>query len=187
MIGETYGELICLKEVEKPLDKVECGKYFLFTCSCGGERIAHGRSVKRGNITKCLECAKKGRLGVNCSVWSGHGEISGTWWKEHVRYPARRDKREINIDVEYGWNLFLEQNRKCAFTGVELSFPERAFTNGNTKVIYTASASLDRIDSSKGYIKGNVQWVHKIINHMKTNKTDLEFIEWCRLVANYRK
>jgi hypothetical protein len=45
------------------------------------------------------------------------------------------------------------------------------------------TASLDRIDSSKGYVEGNVQWVHKRINIMKNDLSDSEFIEWCRVVS----
>ena len=45
------------------------------------------------------------------------------------------------------------------------------------------TASLDRIDSSKGYIEGNVQWVHKRVNLMKGNMSTENFIEWCNLVV----
>jgi hypothetical protein len=40
------------------------------------------------------------------------------------------------------------------------------------------------IDSSKGYIEGNIQWVHKDINNMKWDFTQEEFINYCKLVAN---
>jgi len=45
------------------------------------------------------------------------------------------------------------------------------------------TASLDRIDSSKGYIEGNVQWVHRKINMMKQSYTQEEFIELCQAVV----
>jgi hypothetical protein len=44
---------------------------------------------------------------------------------------------------------------------------------------------LDRIDSSQGYVSGNVQWVHTIINFMKTSLPQREFIRWCRLVTDH--
>lgn len=39
------------------------------------------------------------------------------------------------------------------------------------------TASLDRIDSTKGYVEENVQWVHKDVNFMKSNLTEQRFKE----------
>lgn len=47
--------------------------------------------------------------------------------------------------------------------------------------------SLDRIDSTKGYIEGNVQWVHKSVNIMKSTLTQEQFINFCKLVAENNK
>ena len=66
-------------------------------------------------------------------------------------------------------------------SGIDILFADSC---ENSK--YT-SASLDRIDSSKGYIEGNVQWVHKDINKIKTDMSDNKFIEWCKLIAEYNK
>jgi hypothetical protein len=42
---------------------------------------------------------------------------------------------------------------------------------------------LDRIDSSKGYIVGNVQWVHKHVNVMKNIFSQEMFIFICNQVS----
>jgi len=47
----------------------------------------------------------------------------------------------------------------------------------------TSTASPDRIDPSKGYVEGNVRWVHKTINSMRNSMCDQEFRRWCRLVC----
>jgi hypothetical protein len=73
--------------------------------------------------------------------------------------------------------LFLEQNQQCRFTG------ESLIMWGKRDGTYGGTASLDRIDSSKGYIIGNVQWVHKKIQHVKRNWSDEEFISLCEQVA----
>jgi hypothetical protein len=62
------------------------------------------------------------------------------------------------------------QNHKCALTKIPID-------------CISGSASLDRIDSSKGYIIGNIQWLHKVINEMKWDYLQSDFIHWCRLVA----
>ena len=37
--------------------------------------------------------------------------------------------------------------------------------------------------ATEGYIKGNVQWVHKDINYMKSNFEQPYFIDVCKMIA----
>lgn len=92
---------------------------------------------------------------------------------------ANRKNLEFNLDGNYLWKLFLKQNRRCALSGIEIGFPKAWGAKSKTNI----TASLDRIDSTKGYITGNVQWVHKIINTMKMDMSDKEFILLCKKVA----
>lgn len=46
----------------------------------------------------------------------------------------------------------------------------------------TINASLDRMDSKKGYIKGNIQWVYTPINNMKGSLDDNTFTELCGII-----
>lgn len=46
------------------------------------------------------------------------------------------------------------------------------------------TASLDRIDSSKGYTPDNIQWVHSMVNMAKNKYNEADFIAMCRAVAN---
>ena len=46
------------------------------------------------------------------------------------------------------------------------------------------TASLDRINPLVGYIMGNVRWVHKIVNKMKGDLSDVEFMNWINLLYN---
>ena len=53
-------------------------------------------------------------------------------------------------------------------------------------ILFATTASLDRIDSKKGYTIDNVQWVYKKINMMKQNYDQKEFVNLCCLIAeNY--
>jgi hypothetical protein len=94
---------------------------------------------------------------------------------------AKRKNISFNIDGDYLWSLFLKQGRKCALSGIELYFPKTWGVKSKTNI----TASLDRIDSNKGYIKSNVQWVHKTINTMKMDLSDQEFINFCKKVVSY--
>ena len=46
------------------------------------------------------------------------------------------------------------------------------------------NASIDRIDSQFGYIKGNVQLVHKMVNMCKQQYEQEDFLRMCEAVAN---
>lgn len=84
----------------------------------------------------------------------------------------------FNINVEYIWKLFLKQNRKCALTGMEIHFADTCREDK-----YDVTASLDRIDNTKGYIENNVQWLHKDINLMKQKFTQEKFIQYCNMIS----
>ena len=81
------------------------------------------------------------------------------------------------IDIKYAWELFLLQNNECAITGMKLELPKNRKERG--------TASLDRIDSSKGYVEGNVQRTHKHINMMKSNHEYAYFLQLCEAVVKY--
>ena len=115
--------------------------------------------------------------GKSSKHWRGYEEISGSHWC-NIKRCAKSRNIQFDITIDYIWNLFIKQERKCFFSGVLLSFGKCCKDKINR------TASLDRIDSSKGYIEGNVQWVHKDINCMKMKLSNQEFINFCSLVHN---
>ena len=86
---------------------------------------------------------------------------------------------KFSLTTKYLWKLFEKQHNRCSLSGVSISLPISAYdaTHGNV------TASLDRIDSNKGYVGGNVQWVHKDVNMMKQHFSQPRFIELCKLVS----
>lgn len=54
-----------------------------------------------------------------------------------------------------------------------------------TKGEYEYSPSIDRIDNSKGYIKGNVQIISKKANSMKNSATSAELLTFCKNILRY--
>lgn len=60
-----------------------------------------------------------------------------------------------------------------------------AFQKNRYATTSKRTASLDRIDSTRGYVVGNLQWIHKDLNLMKNTLPTSLFIEWCKKVSNY--
>ena len=115
-------------------------------------------------------------------VRKGCGDISGHQWSLY-RSHAKARKLEFNITTQEGWELFLQQNRCCAISGIQLRFPkDRTLSEKRT-----ATASLDRIDSNKGYFAANCEWVHKKFQQMKMNMPKDDFINYCLEVTNFQK
>ena len=157
-------------------DRQNC-PFYICRCSCGKEKTIKGKYLKNGD-TKSCGCLREISGNKNLR-FTGYKEIHGKFFSRIVR-SAKSRKLEFNITIQQVWDLFLKQNRKCSFSGMLLNF------QSNTH-LYDGTASLDRIDSNKGYTIDNVQWVHKKVNMMKKEMSDSEFITWCREISGYRK
>jgi hypothetical protein len=107
---------------------------------------------------------------------SGCGELYGQTLAS-IKHRAKRDGLEYSVEPEYLWDLFIKQDKKCAISGVELSLD---ITNNKRP-----TASLDRIDNTKGYVINNVQWTHKTINFMRHTLSVDELKHWCKVVVEY--
>jgi hypothetical protein len=178
LTGKVFGRLTVLE-----LHSSSRGEAlrWICKCECGTIKSILGTHLKGGKIVSC-GCYSKQRS--KDALGEYVGDLSGAYWHSHVVRSANGDKGrrvplELTITKEYAWDLFLKQNRRCALSGIEIFFPEKWNSN------YTVS--LDRIDSGKGYVEGNVQWVHKDINMMKRIYSNRYFIDMCIKVAEYTK
>jgi len=82
----------------------------------------------------------------------------------------------------------MEQRGFCAITGCELKFHDYVGKSEKGHSTYAnGNASLDRIDSSRGYEPDNIQWVHTDINIMKWELPLDELKYWCRKVIEHQK
>lgn len=154
--------------IEKFLGIINKKSKWLCVCDCGKTCIVAGYQLTTNN-TKSCGC-KRRTDSKNHKNWKGYKNISMTFFKSIMR-GAKERLIDFNLSIEYISDLYDKQDGKCKFTKIEIS------TNN-----YNRTASLDRIDSKKGYIEGNVQWVHKDINRMKSNFTEQYFKELCRKV-----
>lgn len=117
--------------------------------------------------------------------YKGYEELSGTRWSSY-QVGAQRRGFEFNITIEYAWELFLKQERRCALSGVPIDF-DMSLDNLRKTGHQGGLASLDRIDSKQGYIEGNVQWVHKDVNKMKMELPQERFLEMVKQISKYKQ
>ncbi len=163
-IGSQFGDLTVIGNLN-----IKGNIYSECQCKCG--RITKVRPTflkKENGIRSCR----------NCSSWKGYGEISSCWWSMQKRQADERGL-EFSITIEYIWDMYLKQNRKCNLSGLPIHFYRNPSKNYNLQ-----TASLDRIDNNKGYTTDNVQLVYKRVNFMKHTNEQRAFILYCKLIAD---
>ena len=143
-------------------------RLWICKCDCGNEIQLNCQKLYTGWVS--CGCAQR-KMGCN--------EIRGKQFST-IRRGAKKRNLEFNITIEYIWNLFIKQDRKCMYSGVELQFNNYILGKETT-------ASLDRIDSNLGYTEGNVQWIHKELNFMKQELSEERFFNWIKLIYEYKK
>lgn len=170
--NQRFGRLVAIEQVENN-SKNNRAAIWKCQCDCGNIKNINSSTLRSGRGKSC-GCYKKDL--ENGLLWTGHGEI-GSWYWNAIKQSARARKHEFLISVEYAWDLFLLQKRKCALTGFDLFFAHQAKNRSKDQ-----TASLDRISSDCGYIIGNIQWLHKDVNYMKQDYNNEYFREICNCV-----
>lgn len=174
-----FGSLVALNPVPKPEKSLskERSLYWLCKCDCGNQCIVRSAELSVGD-TKSCGC-RKNQKGEKSFNYKGVGLLSSSKFT-HIKYAALSRNLKFNVSIEDLWELFQEQEGRCYYTGDSLTLSTRNNKGGMT-------ASLDRLDSSKGYIKGNLVWCHKDVNIMKMDKSEEQFYELCQKVINYKR
>ncbi len=129
------------------------------------EASERNRSVKKN--LPCKPCSSHLK-----SYKGSYEDISVSWFNTKARRAKQRNY-DFLVTIEDIWDIYIAQNKVCALSGVPIDFK--------------GTASLDRIDSSIPYVRGNVQIVHKDLNYMKYIYSQDYFIKMCNLVARKHK
>lgn len=176
LTGVRFGKLMPLSLLP---ERKHNNRYWLCKCDCGATKEIRASHLLK-EYSKSCGCSHHLKNKENFN-WKGYEDIPLDFFS-NIKRGAESRKIEFSITIEYLWELLLKQNKKCALSGMNLVFSETRKNKDKSKTV-----SVDRIDSSKGYVEGNVQWVHKQINIMKNSLSDSEFIEFCKKVTDYNK
>ena len=92
-----------------------------------------------------------------------------------LRVRAKEKSFDFNLTKQYLKDIYPEDN-KCPALGIEF----KVGTEGGR----ATSPSVDRIDNSKGYIKGNIIWVSSLANMIMTSATPQQVLDVGKFFKN---
>lgn len=171
LTGKKFGKLTVIGIDRNCNTDNRLKRRWMVECECGNKySILEQYLIYKKTTNDCPNCSSIKRRAKNT--------ISSMLW-HNIQKRSIYDNIEISplITKEFLWNLYIKQNKKCALSGKDI------YIVSSTRDEKENTASLDRIDSSKGYFVDNVQWIHKIINRMKLSFNEKYFIELCGLIA----
>lgn len=164
----------------------QCGVIYLKRLSEYKRNVALGRksfcSRSCVGVSNTNNLSDEDRLRGRTNVRVNSGFKKHDPFNYFIRITRKRFQEfDITVDdLKEQWN---KQKGICPYSGIELDLRKKS--SDNIDAIF--GASLDRIDSKKGYVKGNVQFVSRCLNYMKNTLTHEETIALCKQIAfHYR-
>lgn len=161
---------------------------------------------------ECLNCGKKWTIFVRKELKSSKRKIFcnectlklSNWEKKKIKMQKVEGYREIYLSQKrkdfiksYIRHLYERTKDRALKNNIEFNIDiediiipeycpilETPLIIG-TKDNYEYSPSIDRIDNSKGYIKGNISIISKKANSMKNSATLEELQKFCKNVLRY--
>lgn len=176
-IGKIYGYLTVIGEAEPVLVKAGYwSRRWIYRCICGKEKIIIPGNVFSGGIKSCGCKRKEGTLkGIQDYYKSRYvkpvedrlyGNYSKHW---------NDDKREFKLTKE---QFSILVNSNCHYCGI----PPFTIRGNKTKSVTKALNGIDRVDSSKGYIEGNVVPCCIHCNRAKMDRNIEDFKNWVKVI-----
>jgi len=156
-------------------------RIWLCRCICGKELHVAASSLA-DSAHRRTHCGCKHFVGPTHKNWKGHGDLCGQYWAS-LKHSARQRSLTFTITIKEAWDKFLVQEKRCALTGLVLTHGDPA--QRREERYKQKTASIDRINSKRGYVTGNIQWIHKDVNYLKNKFSNERFIELCTLVAEH--
>jgi hypothetical protein len=171
-----------IKKYKRPQLEVVCGNP-----DCGKSFLKDGsevrRAERRGADNYCsMSCSGKVNHkqlhSGNSTYLKGVSKADKyTGLREHLRRAKYRNQ-EVNITLDDLLEQWTKQDGVCPYTGAKLIHPIRITDEG---LIYMAS--LDRIDSNIGYMRGNIQFISAAANMAKNKMSHEQMIQFCKLIS----
>ena len=101
-------------------------------------------------------------------------------WQCNSRHRNHRTKKyaePCNITCQYVKDLWHKQEEKCCYSGIKMTYKTNNYN----------LFSIDRIDSSRGYVVGNIALCCHGINLMKNDMDMEEFFNYCYMITDHNR
>lgn len=159
LTGKTFGGFTALSRAANPTSKP--ATYWLCRCHCGKEKVVAYTTLVKAKTRGC-----------GCLQFAGsHGLSYDSRYQIYTHARRSSRTRGIHFDIT---PEDIEAPSVCPVLGIELTY-------GGTGIVRDTSASIDRVDNSLGYIKGNIRIISNRANRLKSNATADEL----QAIVNY--
>lgn len=151
-----------------------------YTCEDCGATLSQivRRGKKAEKRVRCPACVRR-------QVMQDHGghtaNYTGTQFfpGKHIamwKHSAKRRHHDWDLTNDDLDEIYREQQGLCALSGIQM----------NPAISSPYRPSIDRIDSTKGYTRANVQFVCSVVNVMKNKIHEPLFVDLCAKIATHR-
>jgi hypothetical protein len=136
--------------------------------------------VQDKEVPKSTKWARENRDKVAAAYKKRKGTLDGKLISliTQSRWNAKKVSREHEVDTNFLRGIYYGQGGKCALSGVEMTIQGERGTEE-----YWNSMSIDRIDSSIGYLEGNVQLTCTAVNLMKNAMPEEMLLAFCKNIV----
>lgn len=163
--GQLYGHWKILSSDPLVKDRVRYLKCLCTKCNLTITFLRASRLNTTEN-NKCRNCYSD-----SIKYEGEYSELRRKYFS-NIKSRAKRKKIPFEVGIVEIYNLLKKQGSRCKVSGIDISITEH-------------TASLDRIDSGLGYLKNNIQWVHKEVNCAKNSLSQDAFINLCGIITKY--
>jgi len=164
-------------------------------CACSFARSRSEVTRQERHARSRFYCSRScyartvGKYNLGADLGQGHVDVLNAGnrrdrWSPYRYFLRKARNRDpyTDLDLPYLADLWEQQVGRCAISGILMALPPdglawERLTRDPWK------PSLDRMDSSHGYVRGNVRFVTVIANLAKGTFTDEELGAFCRAVV----
>lgn len=164
LTGRTYGLWTVVARSDAVSEATGSKTLWECECECGDRHQVERCNLVTGNSEGCWKCRR------NVIEAKRFPKI---WYRKFIEQAKSRG-HEVGLTEDELWGIWESQEGTCPLSGLAIGIADS---------VKETTASPDRICNNKGYVEGNVWFIHKHINMMKFKYNIDYFKRLCVAVA----